>query len=49
MKNIIVNDKMQKNYSYNLVEEIGCNFDSKFKPDLTPKEIIFLGFLEESI
>ena len=43
MKNIIVNDKMQKKYSYNLVEEIGCNFDSEFTPDLTPKEMLSLG------
>tara|TARA_B100001029_G_scaffold132959_1_gene111849 strand:+ start:1499 stop:2002 length:504 start_codon:yes stop_codon:yes gene_type:complete len=43
MKNIIVNDKMQKNYSYNLVEEISCNFDSEFTPDLTPKEMLSLG------
>jgi len=40
---IVVNDKMQKNYSYKLVEGIGCNFDFNFKPELTPKEMLSLG------
>ena len=40
---IIVNDKMQKNYSYELTESIGKNFDSEFKPELTPKQMLSLG------
>ena len=39
-KKVIVNDKMQKNYSYELTEQIGKNFDREFKPDLTPKEML---------
>lgn len=43
MKRIVVNDKMQKGYTYFLVESIGKNFDPIFKPDLTPKEMLELG------
>lgn len=42
-KIIKVNDKMQSNYTYSLVEPIGENFDSDFKPELTPKEMLNLG------
>lgn len=42
-KQIIVNDLMQKNYRYELVEPIGKNFDPEFKPDLSPKEMLKLG------
>lgn len=41
-KKIVVNDKMQKG-SYYLTEPIGKNFDSEFKPELTPKEMLELG------
>ncbi|MBS3903090.1 MAG: hypothetical protein KGZ30_04585 [Anaplasmataceae bacterium] len=34
---------MQKNYRYELAEPIGKNFDSDFKPQLTPKEMLRLG------
>jgi len=40
---IVVSDKMQKNYSYNLTEPVGRNFDRGFKPDLSPKEMLKLG------
>jgi hypothetical protein len=43
MKTIHVEDKMQKDYSYCLVEPIGKNFDPKFKPELTPKKMLQLG------
>ncbi len=43
MKNIKVNDKMQKNYAYILSELEGKNFDSSFRPDLTPKQMLELG------
>mgnify|MGYP001232886655 FL=1 len=43
MKSIIVNDKMQSGYIYNLTEKIGKNFDELFKPELTPKEMLMLG------
>src|SRR5574344_2003822 len=42
-KKIIVNDKMQNNYSYFLTEPIGKNFDKDFKPELNPKEMLQLG------
>jgi hypothetical protein len=42
-KRVVVNDKMQKNYVYFLTEPKGKNFDSDFKPELTPKEILELG------
>ena len=43
MKSIIVNDKMQSGYTYNLTEKIGKNFDESFNPELTPKEMLMLG------
>lgn len=42
-KFVIVNDKMQKGYKYELVEPVGRNFHDDFKPDLTPKEMLSLG------
>lgn len=43
MKRVIVNDLMQKNYSYYLKEKTGKNFDPRFKPELTPKQMLELG------
>ena len=43
MRSIFVSDLMQKNYSYVLSEPEGKNFDSEFKPELTPKEMLELG------
>jgi hypothetical protein len=40
---IIVYDKMQQSYIYKLSEPVGKNFDSEFKPDLTPKQMLNLG------
>jgi hypothetical protein len=34
---------MQKNYRYVLTEAPGKNFDPRFKPELTPKEMLKLG------
>jgi hypothetical protein len=42
-KKIKVNDKMQKNYTYELVEPAGKNFHQEFKPELTPKQMLELG------
>ncbi len=42
-KQVIVNDKMQKNYRYFLTEPIGKNFDPDFKPDLSPKQMLAMG------
>ena len=40
---IVVNDKMQKGYRYNLSEPTGRNFDKSFNPDLSPKQMLALG------
>lgn len=40
---VVVNDKMQKGYRYILTEPEGKNFDPKFRPHLTPKELLELG------
>lgn len=42
-KKVFVHDKMQDQYSYQLVEPIGRNFDPMFTPDLTPREMLALG------
>jgi hypothetical protein len=42
-KQVIVNDKMQKNYKYILTEPMGKNFDKDFNPELTPKQMLELG------
>ena len=43
MKKVIVHDLMQKGYTYELVEKAGKNFDVRFRPDLTPKDMLALG------
>ena len=43
MKKIVVNDDMQKGYEYECTQPAGKNFDSEFKPHLTPKEMLELG------
>jgi len=40
---VAVHDRMQKNYSYELTEPVGENFDPHFNPDLTPQEMLELG------
>lgn len=40
---IIVNDRMQKGYQYELVELVGAHFDPEFNPELTPKQMLALG------
>lgn len=42
-KKIVVKDKMQKSYSYELTEPVGKNFDPEFTPHLTPKQMLALG------
>jgi hypothetical protein len=42
-KKILVNDTMQQGYVYFLTEPVGENFDSEFKPELPPAEILELG------
>lgn len=43
---ILVNNKMQKNYSYELVEPMGKNFAPNFNPELTPKQMLSMGVFE---
>lgn len=43
MKTIRVSDKMQRGYSYRLTEPAGRNFDPRFRPELTPKQMLALG------
>jgi hypothetical protein len=40
---VTVNDKIQKKYRYELTASVGRNFDSEFKPQLTPREMLRLG------
>lgn len=40
---VVVNDKMQQGYSYELVAPVGEQFDPAFQPDLTPQEVLALG------
>lgn len=43
MKKVKYSDYYQKNYYYVLSEPVGRNFDSDFKPELTPKEMLEIG------
>lgn len=43
MKQLQINDIMQKNYRYRLTAEPGKDFDVEFRPELTPKEMLELG------
>lgn len=43
MRTVVVNDKMQSGYTYQCVEPIGKNFDPRFKPELTPQQMLKLG------
>lgn len=40
---IHVHDSMQKDYSYELTEPMGKNFDPEFQPQLSPQEMLELG------
>jgi hypothetical protein len=42
-KMVVVNDLMQKNYRYELVEPVGKNYRVEFKPELTPKQMLSMG------
>jgi hypothetical protein len=43
IKTVIVNDRMQKGYRYELMAATGRAFDPEFKPELTPKQMLQLG------
>jgi hypothetical protein len=40
---VVVNDKMQSGYRYELREPAGRNFHVEFKPELSPEEMLELG------
>ena len=42
-RRILVNDRMQQGYCYELSEPMGENFDPRFEPQLTPEEMLRLG------
>ncbi|MFZ2555836.1 MAG: hypothetical protein WAZ27_00695 [Minisyncoccia bacterium] len=42
-RTVVVNDIMQKRYRYLLTAPMGKRFDPRFKPDLTPKQMLALG------
>ena len=42
-RRVVVNDLMQRNYSYFLTEPMGKNFHVDFRPELTPKQMLALG------
>lgn len=42
-KRIIVNDKMQKGYAYELTAPAGRSFAPEFTPELTPSQMLELG------
>jgi len=43
MKQVVVNDRMQRGYVYWRTEPIGRNFAPGFTPELTPKQMLKLG------
>ena len=42
-KIIHISDLMQSNYSYELSQPMGKNFDPRFAPELTPQQMLTLG------
>jgi hypothetical protein len=40
---VIVKDKMQQGYRYELSAPAGRDFDPQFRPDLTPDQMLELG------
>ena len=45
-KRIVINDSMQKNYSYELLEPEGKNFSKNFLPFFSPSQMLELGVFE---
>ncbi len=43
MTEIFVHDRMQQGYRYSLLAAMGRDFDTDFRPDLTPAQMLELG------
>lgn len=43
IKKVKVSDRIQSDYVYELVAPVGKDFDPRFKPELTPKQMLELG------
>jgi hypothetical protein len=43
MRTVVVHDRMQGGYQYTCTAPTGKQFASDFKPELTPKEMLWLG------
>jgi hypothetical protein len=43
LRRIVVNDRMQRGYSYLITEPAGRRFHSGFEPELTPAQMLRLG------
>jgi hypothetical protein len=43
MRQIVVNDRMQRGYRYSLTAPTGRDFDPQFRPQLTPPQMLELG------
>jgi len=43
---IVVNDKMQTDYRYRLIEKAGAQFDPNFTPYYTPQQMLEMGVFE---
>lgn len=43
---MIVNDKMQRGYEYVYMAAMGADFESDFKPQLTPQQMLEFGVFE---
>ena len=42
-RRVVVNDRMQRGYTYVLAEPPGENFHAEFRPELTPSEMLKIG------
>jgi len=38
-----INDRMQRNYTYERTQRVGYDFDPKFEPELTPEQLLAMG------
>jgi len=42
-RRVLVNDLMQRDFSYFLTEPMGKNFHADFRPEMAPKQMLTLG------